>query len=102
MGFEKCALEEAVEQAFNAGKDHDLKLWIKADGKILGEPEIRQVMSGMCNADVSCLPVLKMSGTRKPETSEPETKVPKFYAGLAKCGTASYPHMRPQLSNRIC
>ena len=41
------SLEEAAEQAYSAGKDHDLKPWIKSDGKILGESEIRQIMSGL-------------------------------------------------------
>ena len=40
-------LEEAVEQAYNVAKDHDHRPWIKSDGRILGQFEITQVMSGL-------------------------------------------------------
>jgi hypothetical protein len=40
-------LEEAAEQAYNVAMDHNLRPWIKTDGKILDEFEIRQVMSGL-------------------------------------------------------
>jgi hypothetical protein len=40
-------LEEAAGQAYNAGKDHELKPWIKSGGRILGDSEIRQIMSGL-------------------------------------------------------
>jgi hypothetical protein len=40
-------LEQAAEQAYNAMKDHNLRPWIRSDGRILGRDEITQVMSGL-------------------------------------------------------
>ncbi len=40
-------LAEAAEQAFNVAKDHSSVPWIMSEGKILGEHEIRQIMSGL-------------------------------------------------------
>ena len=40
-------LEQAVEQAHRASTDHSKRPWIKSDGRIWGEREIAQAMSGL-------------------------------------------------------
>lgn len=46
-GAQDWTLSEAAEQAYNAAKDHNLVPWIKSDGKVLGDREIRHVVSGL-------------------------------------------------------
>jgi hypothetical protein len=40
-------LEEAVNQAYEAAKDHDKRPWIKSDGRILDQTQIGQITSGL-------------------------------------------------------
>jgi hypothetical protein len=40
-------LEEAVEQAYEASKDHNKRPWILTEGHILDGSAIAQVMSGL-------------------------------------------------------
>ena len=40
-------LEEAVEQAHGASKDHSKRPWIMTEGRVLDESGITQVMSGL-------------------------------------------------------
>jgi hypothetical protein len=46
-GNQSWTLEQAAEQAYNVSKDHNKRPWIQADGRILGESEITQVMAGL-------------------------------------------------------
>ena len=40
-------LEQALEQAYGASKDHSKRPLIKSDGRIWGEQEIAQALSGL-------------------------------------------------------
>jgi hypothetical protein len=40
-------LEDAVEQACRASRDHSKRPWIKSDGRIWGEQEIALAMYGL-------------------------------------------------------
>jgi hypothetical protein len=40
-------LEEAAEQAHSVAKDHDLRPWIKSNGNIHDENEIRHIVLGI-------------------------------------------------------
>ncbi|MFZ1011032.1 MAG: hypothetical protein WAN65_29610 [Candidatus Sulfotelmatobacter sp.] len=40
-------LEQAVEQAYEASKDHNKRPWIMTNGRILDENGITQTMSGL-------------------------------------------------------
>jgi hypothetical protein len=40
-------LEEAVNQAYEAAKDHDKRPWIKSDDRILDQNQIGQIKSGL-------------------------------------------------------
>ena len=40
-------LEEAVNQAYGAAKDHDKQPWIKSDGRILDQDAISQIKSAL-------------------------------------------------------
>jgi hypothetical protein len=46
-GNQSWTLEQAAEQAYNVSKDHNKRPWIRSDGRILGESEIAQIMSGL-------------------------------------------------------
>jgi hypothetical protein len=40
-------LEEAVNQAYEAAKDHDKRPWIKSDCRILDQSQIEQIKLGL-------------------------------------------------------
>ena len=40
-------LTQAIEQAYEASKDHSKRPWIKTNGRILGATEIIQTMYGL-------------------------------------------------------
>jgi hypothetical protein len=46
-GSQSWTLEEAVEQAYEASKDHSKRPWIMTGGHILDESGITRVMSGI-------------------------------------------------------